>query len=84
MRAYKIRFVAGLVSLDVLAGFVCILSVKYGGAPREPWWLLGIVLIAFGAAGAVITVTMKAMHMETEEAHPSEHGSSDSPPSPST
>lgn len=75
MRSYKFWFIAGLDLLVLAAGFACIFSVKYGGAARSPWWLLGIVLIALGAAGAVATVAMQAMRVETEEAHPAEHGS---------
>ncbi len=79
MRAYRLWFIAGLVLVDLIAGFACILSVKYGSAPRNPWWVLGIVLIAFGATGAVVTVAMKAMRVETEEAHPSDDAASNSP-----
>ncbi|MGI8700999.1 MAG: hypothetical protein ACR2JU_07300 [Nocardioidaceae bacterium] len=76
MRAYRIWIAGGLVLLVLLAGFACIVSVKYGSAPRTPWWLLGIALIAFGAAGALATTVMKAMQMETEEEHPSDDDSS--------
>lgn len=75
MRSYKFWLIVGLDLPVLAAGFTCILSVKYGGAARSPWWPLGIVLIALGAAGAVATVAMHAMRVETEEAHPAEHGS---------
>ncbi len=84
MRAYRIWIAGGFVLLVLLAGFACIASVKYGSAPRTPWWLLGIMLIAFGAAGAVATMVVKAMQMETDEAHPDDDDSSATSTSGST
>ena len=74
MRSYRIWIVGGLVLLDLIAGMSCLISVRYGDAPREPWLLLGIALVASSAAGAVVTVVMKSMHLETEESSPSDDG----------
>lgn len=74
MRAYRIWIVGGVDLLVLIAGFGCLISVKYGDASRSPWWLLGIALIGLGAAGAVVTVVMKSLQMETEESAPSDDG----------